>query len=466
MERISKQINLQILDQVRAGIAVADRDGVLLWANSYYGQITKLNIGEYLGRHVTDLVRESGEELIDTKEATMFDAVLRDRKTVRFVIRYLTSDYIITEASPVFDKAGEICYVVYTLTNYNEVVRAQQELSEAYAKITALQSYQEAEHLQTVVDSAVVYRSSQMERLLGTALRVATMPTPVMLLGESGVGKDVVARFIHKSSGRRKGPFIHVNLGAIPPSLFESELFGYEPGAFTGASRTGKQGLIQLADHGTLFLDEVGELPPDAQAKLLQVVQEKVVRRVGSSKLIPVDFRIVSATNRNLEEMVQNGTFRADLFYRLNVVDVRIPPLRQRTDDILPLVMHYLNHYNAEYQEKKVILPEALDLLTRYNWPGNVRELKHLMERLVAVGRSPIITVSQLPQAIQRPSAAGSIALSKMAGQGGTLKATLEDVEYLLIQKALDEAPSFSAAARALGIDISTLAKKRKRYGL
>ena len=222
-----------------------------------------------------------------------------------------------------------------------------------------------------------------------------------MITGESGVGKDVIAGAIHKASARGEGPFIKVNCAAIPETLLESELFGYEKGAFTGANTTGRQGMFELAEKGTIFLNEIGELPFHLQPKLLRVIQDKEVIRVGGSEAVKLDVRIIAATNKDLELMVKEGTFREDLYYRLNVVPIYIPPLRERKEDIPHLILHFMNKYNLKYGQNKKISSKAVDYLTDWPWPGNVRELENVIERLIVMVTDDIIQIEDLPASIR-----------------------------------------------------------------
>ena len=232
----------------------------------------------------------------------------------------------------------------------------------------------------------MVTRNINMLHIREMAEDIGKIDAAVMITGESGTGKEVIADIIHKSSRRREAPFVKVNCAAIPETLMESEFFGYEQGAFTGAGGNGKIGLFELADGGTLFLDEVGELSIPIQSKLLRVLQDKEVRRVGGEKSISVDIRIIAATNRDLKAEVAKGTFRKDLYYRLFVVPIALPPLRERKEDIELLTKHFLDIFNKQYNMKKTIGPEAMEIMERYQWPGNVRELRNVVERLVVSG--------------------------------------------------------------------------------
>ena len=227
--------------------------------------------------------------------------------------------------------------------------------------------------------------------------KVANFNTTILILGESGVGKEEVAKYIHQHSMRKEKPFITVNCGAIPGNLLESELFGYERGAFTGAMQNGKVGLIEAADGGTVFLDEVGEMPLDFQVKLLRFIQSKEIRRVGAIDSKIIDVRVLAATNRSLADMVEEGSFREDLYYRLNVVQIEIPPLRKRTDAILPLVAMFLKRYNKKYGQEKVLTYDIVKEMERFSWPGNVRQLKNIVENMVIVSNNEYLEPEDLP---------------------------------------------------------------------
>lgn len=309
---------------------------------------------------------------------------------------------------------------------------------------------------------SIVAYSVEMGCVLQLATKVAPVNSTILILGESGVGKEVVARFIHRQSRRRGGPFVNINCGAIPASLLESELFGYESGAFTGARREGKPGMIEVASGGTLFLDEISELPSDLQVKLLQVIQERRLTRVGGVKPIEVDIRIIAATNRDLPAMVQKGEFRADLFYRLNVVPITVPPLRERPDDVIPLIYHFLDRLNKIHEYHKTISEEAREILAAYSWPGNVREVENLIERLVVTVEGEEITAADLPQYVHE----GGIADRAGVKVGGVmpLRKAVEEVERQLIELALAEHRSTYKIAALLGVNQSTVVRKIKKY--
>lgn len=294
-------------------------------------------------------------------------------------------------------------------------------------------------------------------------IRLARVDSTVLITGESGTGKELVAETIHNYSDRKQEPFIKVNCGAIPENLLESELFGYEPGAFTGARQGGKPGYFELAQGGTLFLDEIGDLPFNLQVKLLRVLQAREIIRVGGTKPLKIDVRIVAGTHRNLREMVKRREFREDLYYRLNVVPVNVPPLRERKEEITSLVMHFMRLFNRKYRLTKKISPEVIDIFMQYDWPGNVRELENLVERLVVITPEDVITREDLPAQLmgQRRN------LSEVSVSGIIpLREAVESVEKQILEQAYTEYRTTRQMARALQVDASTVVRKAAKYGI
>jgi DNA-binding NtrC family response regulator len=306
----------------------------------------------------------------------------------------------------------------------------------------------------------MVGESGPMQRVYSLVEMVADSDVTVLLTGESGTGKELVARAIHHKSPRADGPFVTLNCGALPENLFESELFGYEKGAFTGAM-TNKMGRFELADGGTLLLDEVGELSLKSQVDFLRVLETKEFRRLGGTKLIKVDTRIIAATNRNLEEAVKQGAFREDLYYRLNVVPIRLPPLREREDDIPLLLDRFLDEFSAlHHRPPKDVSREAMRLLRLYAWPGNIRQLRNLIERMVVTVKDPVIQPEHLPGEIQ---ASKEDARTMVVALGSSLK----DIEQEAIRRTLAEVTNHrEKAAKLLGISLRALQYKIKEYGI
>ena len=305
-----------------------------------------------------------------------------------------------------------------------------------------------------------------MLKILNVCRRVAQSDSTVLLAGESGTGKELLARYLHTNSRREGNPFIAVNCGAIPPDLLEAEMFGHEKGAFTGAV-TGRMGLFQLANGGTIFLDEIGEMLPALQVKLLRVLQEREIRPVGAERTVKIDVRVIAASNRDLQVEVQQGRFREDLFYRLQVIPVLIPPLRERRSDIPLLVQHFLDKHNQQRPGQPVtITEEAMVYLWEYDWPGNVRELENLIERLVILSEDNVIRVDSLPPNIRSFISDKKIPRPTLTDEGIDLNQAVEEFEYRLIDEALRRTKgNKQAAARLLGLKRTTLVAKLRRKG-
>jgi transcriptional regulator of aroF, aroG, tyrA and aromatic amino acid transport len=331
------------------------------------------------------------------------------------------------------------------------------------------------DHKKRLAFEGIVFQSAAMRRAVETAKMVAKGTSTVLLRGESGTGKELFARAIHLESLRAQDPFIPINCAALPDSLLESELFGYEEGSFTGAVRGGKKGLFEQADHGTLFLDEIGEISPQVQVRLLRILQENTIRRVGGAKEIRVDVRIIAATHRNLEEMISKGFFREDLYYRLNVIPLRIPPLRERSEDI-PLIAQFLIRKISEKLGKFEIhlTKESLDLLINQTWPGNVRQLENTLERIINVIDSHEITpqlfyewtdlVSPQPEAAYEE---GNFVINISMEKGWPpLKTIVSEVEKSVLMKVLETDSSSRKAGKILGVSNTTILNKMKHYGI
>lgn len=440
------------------GLAICDRNGYVLLYNDAYLNITGipadiLNNFSYIEQKEMHMVPDSSAaRAISTKQ------------THSVVIHYGNGRTAINTATPLLDQNQELLFVVGNVRDITELNMLQQELEET-RQINS--SFQRAlEQIQSDLDSGgqIIYRSSMMHRIVSLANRFAANDSPVLLLGESGVGKDVLANYIHMESGR-PGEFIKINCGAIPDHLLESELFGYEKGAFTGASQA-KEGLFELAHSGTIFLDEVGDLPFPLQVKLLNVLQDGKIRRLGGKTQRQVNMRIIAATNSDLESMVEQKTFRQDLYYRLNVLSLTIPPLRERREDIPALIFYYLKKLEWKYQLEIRLETDALEALVDYDWPGNVRELKNVVERSYHMCENGRITYDQLPASIRSAQhSALPLHLAKME-EVLPLKEAVVRFEREYIQRILHESSTMQECADKLGVNISTLVRKKRGLGI
>jgi transcriptional regulator with PAS, ATPase and Fis domain len=369
--------------------------------------------------------------------------------------------------NPIFDETGRVKMVVVIDREITDLLEMKAELEASQEKMKAVEAdklkvKQEIEHLRRLhLNKNLIGSSEEISNVLELVHQVANSDVTVLIHGETGVGKEVVANEIHLSGGRANGPFIKVNCAAIPSNLLEAELFGHEKGAFTGAASTGRIGMFELADKGTLLLDEIGDMPMDLQSKLLRVIQHKEVTRIGGKKPVKLDLRIVASTNCNLLDLVKQGRFREDLFYRLNVFPIFIGPLRSRVADIETIAKHFLTIYNVKYGKNVSLQPLGVEMMQQYAWPGNVRELQNIIERLVIVSADfAEIGPAQLAPLLNiRPRTENT---NCEAG----LKETVENLERKIIAKALAQYGSTRKAAQVLKIDQSTIVKKAKRLGL
>jgi PAS domain S-box-containing protein/TyrR family helix-turn-helix protein len=449
---ISYQNLMAILDCLPDGIAVTNNRGEYLLVNRAYEALVGVKANEILGKSVQYLLDKG---YISAPAVTHL--VLREKKRVSIIQKMkLTGKELLLTGNPIFDGNGNIALVASTLQDVTELNQTKEELERRSRESQVFQAELNRLRHQQKKDN-LIFRSKAMAQVVELAERVAPFDTTILLTGESGVGKEIIARLIHNLSPRASAPFVEVNCAAIPPGLIEAELFGYEEGAFTGARKKGKPGLFEVAHQGTLFLDEVAELAPQTQADLLRVLQNKKVRRVGGTALIEVDVRIIAATNKNLAEQVQKGAFREDLYYRLNVVPITIPPLRRRKEDIVPLVVYFLEKYNRKYGLNKTIAPEVLQSFFAYDWPGNVRELEHTVERLLLTSPGPEITLASLAQ----PTVPGKPELEFLS-----LNGYLESMERQLLENLFRSLPSTRQLARVLRVNQSTVVRKLRKYGI
>ena len=458
VNRLQKELSL-LLENSYDGIILADAESILN-VNASFGRITGIAPSTLLGKKIADLDTERHICLAAISEVIRLTRF--HRKTLTLQRRLMSGNEIFLTGTPVLDRHGQIVREVVNIRDITEL----KSLEDQIKKVTTIcpDPWDESAAEEGKAFQGIVAESPSMRRLLDLVLRVSRVDSTVLLQGESGVGKDVLARLVHRLSERREDPFVSVNCGAIPESLLESEFFGYEKGAFTSAARNGKAGLFEQANGGVLFLDEVGELPLNLQVKLLKVLQDRRCRRLGGTRGIDLDLRIIAATNRDLRKMVSEGRFRMDLFYRLHVVPIEIAPLRERREDILPLALMFLNHFNRKYDASRTLGHELMSVLEDHDWPGNVRELQNLVERLVVTADEDVLCVKHLPSSITRGSGADSPAF-RLPGSLN-LKDAREAVEREVIQEAMARAGNTRQAAKLLGINHSTVVRKAQRYGI
>jgi PAS domain S-box-containing protein len=434
------------------GIWITDAEGRVLDINEAYERITGINAREVIGRTMHELVENGYFD----KSVTIL--VMKELRSITINQTVKGKKQILVTGNPIFDSDGKLFRVVTNVRDITELVTLKEQLT--LEKEQALKYKTELTHLRSlqIRDSDLIFRSKQMTEVVELSVKMADVDSTLLITGESGTGKEIVAKLVHRRGKGDGCPFISINCAAIPEQLLESELFGYEGGAFTGAKKEGKPGLFELAHNGTLFLDEVAELPLALQVKLLRAIQDKEITRVGATKGIAIKVRIIAATNRNLADMMKAGTFREDLYYRLMVVPIHVAPLRERKEDVPLLIRHYLDEFNRHFGYSKTLSPSVLDKLVNYNWPGNVRELKNLIERMIVMSPGQEINLESLPDAIY--------VRKRLPKQGARLKDALEETERYLIEETYREHKSWKKVAEVLGVDRTTVFRKAVKYRL
>jgi len=439
-----------IIETSDDGLYVTDAQANTLRVNKSYERITGLSRSDLIGRNMHELV-----------EAKVFDhsvtlEVLKQGAKVSILQNIKGDKQVLVTGNPILDEKGDIVYVVTNVRDVTELneLRAQLENTRRISS-RFYQTLLEQEGWDHALDKLIV-KSELMTRAVRKAIRVAQTDTSVILYGESGVGKSMLARVIHQISTRKDGPFMKINCGTIPDSLMESELFGYVDGAFTGAIQGGKAGLVEAGHDGTVFFDEIGDLGLAMQVKLLEVIEEKTFLRVGSTRPTHVNVRIVAATNRDLKELVRAGRFREDLYYRLNVVPIRIPPLRERTEDIPVLALDVLSKINKNRELNKRLGTDVMAQLQAYAYPGNVRELINVIERMVVMSEGDTIGLSDLPAEIR----SATPVFQRYAAEKLPLAQAVQAFERYMIEETMKRHQSPVRAARELGIHYTTLWRK------
>lgn len=450
LETLSVSELAPILNSIKDAIFIDSSEGYALWCNEACRELYKVDPDEIYGVHISDLEKNG----IFTPSVAKL--VMQRGEEATIIHENKDGKRLLSTGIPIFGSNGEMSKIVTTSRDITELTNLQNQLESVQKTLKQMES------MEHTLSKKFIAKSRAMEQILQLAGRLAAVDSTVLITGESGVGKGVIAKLLHENGPRRDFPFVTVNCGAIPENLIESELFGYERGAFTGSRTEGKKGLFEAAQKGTIFLDEISELPVNLQVKLLQVIQERELTRVGGVKRIPVDVRIVSATNKELLQLVQEHKFREDLYYRLNVVPINVPPLRDRPEDVLPLIQSNLAKYNKKLNEQKRLDPSALAILLRYPWPGNIRELQNIMERLILTTKDERISEGNLPVFIKSAAQSRSVPDT----DGLSLSAALEHAEKEILARALAEHRTTRAIAKALKVSQPTIVRKLHKYGL
>lgn len=431
------------------GYMICDAECNVVKINQAQIRITGQEPAYNLGRNMRDIEIEDGSPSATVKVAS-------EKVPVKLEQTLVNGNSYLVYSYPFFDQEGNLKYIISNLLDTTEINKTKQELENNNRKLS-----EQLLELQNQIQAQgkIIYQSDVMRQTLKLCDKVAIFDSNILIQGESGVGKERIAEYIYEKSRRNTKEFIKLNCAAIPEALLESELFGYEGGAFTGASKEGKKGLLDFADKGTLMLDEIGELSLSLQAKLLRFLQEGEFYRVGGRNPVNADVRIIAATNRDLKEMVDQKTFRADLYYRLNVIPIMIPPLRERKEDIPLLIGHFTNVFNEKHEHEKTWTIEALNQMMLGNYPGNVRELQNSVERILVLIEKDKIEkndVSAILYGIHEDSCVDQ--------NRGNLKEMVQEYEKKLLSQYFREYKTEEAVAQALQSSQSTISRKRIKY--
>ena len=446
---------LKILDHMYDELFVINAEGVIIYVNRACERHYGVQPSEMIGKTVEEC----------TEQGFWYPPIspiaLRDPKIATYEQVSNTGLKLVATVTPVFDKEGNLEMVVENLRDLPKLEEIKSNLEETQNLLSRYK--QEVQTLrQEELHQDFVVQSKKMKEILKLSQQVAKVDSSVILLGETGTGKSLLAKYIHRVSSRKNESFITVNCASIPDQLIESELFGYAPGAFTGANPKGKIGLLGLADGGTLFLDEISEIPLHLQAKLLQILQEKQYFPVGSTKINTIDCRVLAATNQDLSQLVDQGKFRKDLYYRLNTIEIEVPPLRKRKKDLVKLIQFFINRYDRKYKMEHNLTPDALAILSQYTWPGNVRELEHIIERMVVTSSSQTISAEHLPNLHNRDA----IKFSEGVDEDVSLDEAMIQAEMCIVSEAYRNLKSSYKVAKALKITQSRAYRLLKKHGL
>ncbi|NDV90425.1 PAS domain-containing protein [Alteromonas sp. 345S023] len=437
-----------VLDALQDGVFITNGEGMAITINHAYERITGLQRHKIVGRHVSELVKHN----VISKSVSL--EVIRERQPVTLVQTIMGDRKILVSGNPMFDSHGHIKQVVLNVRDVTELLKAKHAEEQLEQILSKFEEYNNALPNKSTHPGLLV--GEKTKDCYALARRVAPTKVKILIQGETGTGKTQLAQYIHQESDRSANPFMALNCAAMPEGLIEAELFGYVPGAFTGASNKGKAGLLEVANGGTLFLDEIGDLPLSLQAKLLKVIEDNKYLPIGGTKLKSTNVRIITATHHDLTSAIAQGKFREDLYYRISVLPLKLLPLRQRQEEILPLFEHFLTQFCEQYHCVRTLSSEARELIMQHSWPGNIRELKNTAERLVVSTTENEIEVKDLPENLRYINTPTSEVF------GGSLKDQVKALESRLIESALHQYGTTRAAAQALGINQSTLVKKRQ----
>lgn len=475
IEYLTKQIYLsnEMFNKLEDGVYITDDKGTTLYVNDAFLQLSGLTREEIIGKTVVELRKTN------ILPNSCCAKVIETGNTIFTINNYSDGQKCLVSGSPIFDDNGVLVRTIAVIRDVSELDRLMKNIAireDLFLKSTnkSIKSVGISKN-----ENRFVSNCQKVKEIFEKAKRIAEFDSTMLILGETGVGKDYLAEYIYNTWNiKNKGSFVKINCGAIPEQLMESELFGYEEGAFSGASKGGKIGLLEKANNGVVFLDEIGDMPYTLQVKLLTVINDRIFYRIGGIKPVRFTAKIIAATNANLPKLCNEKKFRWDLYYRLNVVNFTLPPLRERREDIVILAQQFLDTFNSKYSKNHYFSPQCLKKLVAYDWPGNIREIKNIIERLVLISDSPCINANLFKDQLIIGTHENNISdntnndknshydIVDTTEYQGTLKNRIEIFEKLQIISVLNSSSTLKEAANILGIDISTLVRKKQRYEL
>jgi PAS domain S-box-containing protein len=468
-----------VLDSMDDPIYILNKNADFIFVNKALVEMSGYSRNELLAFNALELEKKG------TIDRSVTKTVLKTKQKI-IACQHITKknkvvNKLMITQTPIFEADGEIKYLIGVLKNVNDI---NEHYREAVIKNEVTVFQHKDEDTTELAFNNIIAESTDMKKLLESVSKLASYDTSILILGESGTGKEVIANYIHNVSPRSEKNLVKINCASLPETLLEAELFGYERGSFTGALDTGKEGLVETAHNGTLFLDEIDSLPLLLQGKLLRVLETKMIKKIGSVKEIHSDFRLITATNADLDELVRKRQFRQDLYFRLNVVPIRIPSLRERPYDIIPLAIHFMKDYCRKYNKTKYFSKNVFDIMLNYDWPGNVRELKNFIERMVVMSSTSVIELQDIPKGILTDFSLKENDFSLVNRnifhdlisdknynsmfdlENKTYKELMEEYEEELIKHAMKKYKTTYKAAEVLGVNQSTIARKTRKYDI
>jgi PAS domain S-box-containing protein len=469
IKRLSSQqyLHNEMLNKLKDGIYITDEEGITTYVNDAFLNLSGLTREQIIGESVYDLRKNN------VLPNSCCAKVIETKGTVSTINNYYKGQRCLVSGSPIFDENGNLKNTIAVIRDVSELDVLMKNITKEKNLFIINNDFNDFNNFDNFNNFNIknkdiikepINNNEKMKNMYNKAKKMAKVDSTILILGETGVGKDFMASYIYNSSNRNNGKFIKINCGAVPEHLLESEFFGYEEGAFTGAQKGGKKGLFEEANGGVLYLDEIGDMPYTLQVKLLSAINDKMFYRIGGTTPVEFNARIIAATNIDLKQQVLEKKFRADLYYRLNVVSFIVPPLRQRKEDIIPLSQQFLEYYNNKYGKNCYFKTDCLESFLIYEWPGNIRELKNIIERLVLLTDEALISKEFFREQIMAKDSDSQIEDTKLATDDKTLKDKLDDYERSIIELTLASTKNMREAASKLGVDLSTLVRKKQKH--